>query len=60
MEGTKYIGFIPDLMKAIREKANINYKFQTVRDGKYGAKVNGNWNGMVKELLDNVRVKSYS
>ena len=41
-------------MAEIAEKANIEYQFHTVRDGKYGAQEGGNWNGMVGELLDRV------
>ena len=53
-EGTKYTGFIPDLMAEIAKKANIEYQFHTVRDGKYGAEERGHWNGMVGELLNGV------
>ena len=54
-KGNNYEGFIPDLMKAISEKANIDYKFQLVRDGKYGSEdPSGRWNGMVGELIRNV------
>ena len=53
-EGTRYTGFIPDLMEEIAEKANIEYTFHTVRDGKYGAEEGGRWNGMVGELLKGV------
>ena len=54
VQGTRYTGFIPDLLEEIAKKQNIEYEFQTVRDGKYGALVGGRWNGMVGEILYNV------
>ncbi len=54
VQGTKYTGFIPDLMEAIAEKENIEYDFHTVRDGKYGVLSGGRWNGMVGEIKNGV------
>ena len=50
----KYEGYVIDFMKALSEEVKFKYKFHLVGDGKYGSlnKDTGEWNGMIKELLD--------
>lgn len=48
-----YEGFSIDLIKAISEIVNFNYTIKIVEDNRYGSKnVNGEWNGMIGELID--------
>lgn len=48
-------GFCIDLLNAIASIVKFKYKIYLVPDGKYGAKdVNGSWNGMVRELIEDV------
>jgi ABC-type amino acid transport substrate-binding protein len=47
----RFTGFIPDLMKKIGNLKNIKYEFRLVEDKKYGMRVNGQWNGMIGELI---------
>ena len=52
----RFTGYIPDLLKKIKRKTNIDYELKLVSDGQYGSlKPNGrDWNGMVGEVLGNV------
>ena len=48
-------GFCVDLLKEIAELVGFKYKIELVPDHKYGAPdKNGNWNGMVRQLIDRV------
>jgi glutamate receptor, ionotropic, invertebrate len=50
----RYMGYCVDLAKRIAEMVNFTYELRVVRDGKFGARdANGNWNGMVGELVRN-------
>ncbi|KAL5011711.1 hypothetical protein ScPMuIL_010262 [Solemya velum] len=46
-------GYIIDLAKKVSDIVNFKYHFHLVKDGKYGARVNGTWNGMIGELINN-------
>uniref|UniRef100_A0A1I8PVZ8 Ionotropic glutamate receptor C-terminal domain-containing protein n=2 Tax=Stomoxys calcitrans TaxID=35570 RepID=A0A1I8PVZ8_STOCA len=49
-----YKGFCIDLMDEIAQIANFAYTIEEVSDGKFGhMNEKGEWNGIVKELLDN-------
>ena len=52
----RFEGYCVDLLKEIAVILEFNYTIKLVDDGKYGAPVgdNGEWNGMVKELIDKV------
>ena len=50
----KYKGYCIDMLDRIAQLCNFNYTIKLVDDGKYGALVNGSWNGMVSELLNKV------
>jgi len=54
----RFEGFCIDLLEEIAKLLNIDYTIKLVDDGKYGAPVgpNGEWNGMVRELIDQVLV----
>lgn len=48
-------GFGIDLIHELSLMLGFNYTFMLQKDGVYGSMVNGQWNGMVKELLEYVR-----
>ena len=52
-------GFCIDLLAMIAEQLGFHYKLYLVPDGKFGAKSikTGEWNGMVRELMDKVSVQ---
>jgi hypothetical protein len=48
----QYEGYSIDLLHKLATKLGFKYKVRIVADGKYGNEKNGEWNGMVKEVLD--------
>lgn len=50
-------GFGIDLIHELSLMLGFNYTFELQHDGVYGSPVNGQWNGMIRELLDNVRIE---
>lgn len=48
-------GFGIDLIHELSLMLGFNYTFEIQLDGVYGSPVNGEWNGMIKELLEHVR-----
>ena len=50
----RYEGYCADLADKIAELVQFNYELKLVEDGKFGADVNGTWNGMVGELISRV------
>lgn len=48
-------GFGIDLIHELSLMLGFNYTFLIQEDGVYGSPVNGQWNGMVRELLEHVR-----
>lgn len=50
-----FSGFCIDLLKEISVRVGFSYVIQEVSDGKYGAKINNVWNGLIGELVDRVR-----
>ena len=54
--GKVYEGYCVDLANKIAELVQFEFKISVVRDDKYGSEdENGTWNGMIGELLRNVR-----
>lgn len=48
-------GYCIDLLKALASMLHFSYKVKVVGDGKYGAvSSNGNWTGMIGEILRQV------
>ena len=47
-----YKGYVVDLLETMREKLGIEYAFTKSFDGKYGTRINGSWNGLVRMLLE--------
>ncbi|XP_063600736.1 probable glutamate receptor [Penaeus indicus] len=43
-------GVLADLLATLREVTNLTYRCHRVKDGGWGSKVNGRWNGMVGEV----------
>ena len=51
----RYEGFCIDLLKEIASIVGFEYKIEVVPDGRYGVRnKNGDWDGIVKELIDRV------
>ncbi len=53
----KFEGYCIDLVYELSKLKNLKFKyeFHLVGDQKYGSFVDGEWNGMIKELRDRVR-----
>jgi len=51
----RYQGYCADLARKIADLVQFNYELKMVEDDKFGANVNGTWNGMVGELIRGVR-----
>lgn len=48
-----FSGYCIDLIEEIKKIVNFDYEIETVPDGKFGnMDENGNWNGIVKQLID--------
>lgn len=52
----RFEGFGIDLIHELSLMLGFNYTFRIQEDGVYGSAVGGQWNGMVKELLEHVRI----
>lgn len=51
----RYEGYCLDLLKELSNILGFTYEVRLVADGKYGAQNDkGEWNGMVRELIDHV------
>lgn len=51
----RYEGYCMDLLKELSNILGFTYEVRLVGDGKYGAQNDkGEWNGMVRELIDHV------
>lgn len=49
-----------DLLKELSNILGFSYEVKLVSDGKYGAQNDkGEWNGMVRELIDHVSTNPY-
>lgn len=57
----RFEGYCIDLLRELSTILGFTYEIRLVEDGKYGAQddVNGQWNGMVRELIDHVSIFSY-
>lgn len=47
-------GFCIDLLKEMASIVGFEYKIVPVKDGLYGIRENGEWKGIVRELIDRV------
>ena len=55
-----YEGYVADLASEVAQRVGIDYIIQPVKDGKYGSEdENGEWNGMIGELIRGVRSTSF-
>lgn len=51
----RFEGYCIDLLKELAHILGFSYEIRLVEDGKYGAQDDkGQWNGMIKELIDHV------
>ena len=58
----RFEGFVFDIIDEISKMLGFHYQFKLVDDGKYGSinKETGEWNGMIRELLDGVSWRPFS
>ena len=58
----RYEGFVVDLLKKLSALLGFNYIVKPVNDGNYGSKnkSNGQWDGVVGEILTGVRLSHES
>lgn len=57
----RFEGYCLDLLKELSNILGFSYEVKLVTDGKYGAQNDkGEWNGMVRELIDHVSYWSVS
>ena len=47
------VGFSLELMQEITKISNFTFETYIVKDGKFGEKINGTWNGVIGELISN-------
>ena len=53
----KYVGYCIDLLEELKNLMNFEYELMEAPDGQYGRmNEQAEWNGMVKELMEKVRV----
>lgn len=52
----RFEGYCIDLLRELATILGFTYEIRLVEDGKYGAQddTSGQWNGMVRELIDHV------
>ena len=52
----RFEGFCIDLLREISQQLGFDYRIELVPDGAYGYpnKEDGEWNGMVKQIMDKV------
>ncbi len=50
----KYKGYCIDLLEKIAKICNFTYTIKLVEDGFHGSFVNGKWNGIIGELIEQV------
>lgn len=52
----RFEGYCIDLLRELSTILGFSYEIRLVEDGKYGAQedASGQWNGMVRELIDHV------
>ncbi|XP_072144874.1 glutamate receptor ionotropic, kainate 2-like [Dermacentor andersoni] len=48
----RFEGFAVDLMDALAQKIGFRYEMHLVKDNAYGSNASGEWNGMIRELID--------
>lgn len=53
-ENNTYSGYCVDLIDALAISLNFTYEIQIPEDRRYGSIENGAWNGLMKELLEEV------
>ena len=56
----KYVGYCIDLLEELKNLMNFEYELMEAPDGQYGRmNEQAEWNGMVKELMEKVRVITF-
>lgn len=48
----RFEGYAVDLMDALAQKIGFQYTLHLVKDGAYGSNSTGEWNGMIREVMD--------
>ena len=59
-DNARFEGFCIDLLKEIAKMVGFEYRIELVPDSKYGVidPVTGEWNGIVRQLIDKVSSES--
>lgn len=57
----RFEGFVVDIIDEMSKMLGFDYQFKLVEDSKYGTidPTTGEWNGIIRELLDEVGFKNY-
>ena len=50
-----YTGISIDIIRHLQSRLNFDYEFIEPADGKFGNEVNGEWNGLIKEINEKVK-----
>lgn len=50
-----YSGFCVELLQRLAGNLKFSFDIHESLDGQYGQEKNGQWNGMIRELIDGVR-----
>ena len=50
-----YTGISIDIIRHLQSRLNFDYEFIEPTDGKFGNEVNGEWNGLIKEINEKVK-----
>ena len=56
----QYKGYCIDLIEKIASICNFTYTIKLVDDGYHGSFVDGKWNGIIGELIEQVKIFSLS
>lgn len=52
----QYEGYAIDIIEEISKMLGFNYTFMVQEDNNYGSlQPNGQWNGMIRRIMDNVK-----
>ena len=56
----KYEGMLMDILEILQRRLQFKFKLYEVKDNSYGSlDENGEWNGMVREVIDGVNIQKY-
>jgi len=56
----RYVGYIPELLRALAALLDFRYELYPVADASYGYRKASSWTGLIGELVDEVRANAWS